>query len=119
MADIIWGAAFVAQSTGGAVIGAYSFNCIRSLMGALVLVPVILLMDRLGISTNRPRTREERRTLWRGGIICGVALCFASNFQQLGIIANAHLVIGAKVLGKGRRLFRAELGKFTSLEIQK
>lgn len=85
MADIIWGAAFVAQSTGGAVIGAYSFNCIRSLMGALVLVPVILLMDRLGISTNRPHTREEKRTLWRGGIICGVALCFASNFQQLGI----------------------------------
>ena len=36
----IWGAAFVAQTTGGDAIGSYSFNCIRSLIGrsvALVL----------------------------------------------------------------------------------
>ena len=44
LADIIWGAAFVAQRTGGDVVGAYSFNCIRSLIGFLVLIPVILIM---------------------------------------------------------------------------
>ena len=30
---LIWGVAFVAQTTGGDAVGAFSFNCIRSLIG--------------------------------------------------------------------------------------
>nr|MCR4946288.1 EamA family transporter [Lachnospiraceae bacterium] len=37
----IWGFAFVAQYSGGDAVGPFSFNCIRSLIGSLVLVPVI------------------------------------------------------------------------------
>ncbi|MDE6320489.1 MAG: DMT family transporter, partial [Lachnospiraceae bacterium] len=43
---VIWGVAFVAQRKGGALTGPYTFNCIRSLIGAAVLVPVIPFLDR-------------------------------------------------------------------------
>ena len=35
LADIVWGIAFVAQSKGGDAVGAFSFNGIRVLIGAL------------------------------------------------------------------------------------
>ena len=81
---LIWGIAFVAQSEGGDAVGPYSFNCVRSLIGAGCLMPVIALLDRLGFS-KPPQTREEKKTLLIGGICCGTALCIASNLQQLGI----------------------------------
>lgn len=73
----IWGAAFVAQSVGGEAVGCFTFNGVRSLIGALVLLPVIWLMDA--------KKKEDQKTLITGGICCGVMLCIASNFQQFGI----------------------------------
>lgn len=73
----IWGAAFVAQSVGGEAVGCFTFNGVRSLIGALVLLPVIWLMDA--------KKKEDQKTLIMGGICCGVMLCIASNFQQFGI----------------------------------
>ena len=37
---LIWGLAFVAQSSGMEYIGPFGFNAIRSLMGAMVVFPV-------------------------------------------------------------------------------
>ena len=37
----VWGAAFVAQTVGGQTIGAYSFNCVRCIIGVLVLITVM------------------------------------------------------------------------------
>lgn len=88
LADIIWGAAFVAQRTGGDVVGAYSFNCIRSLIGFLVLIPVILIMGKRETGETK---KSDRRTLLVGGILCGVALAFASNLQQLGITLGSSV----------------------------
>lgn len=48
----IWGIAFVAQSEGGDAVGAFTFNATRSLIGALVLVPVIFLLERLNSKSN-------------------------------------------------------------------
>lgn len=73
----IWGAAFVAQSVGGEAVGCFTFNGVRSLIGALVLLPVIWLMDS--------KKKENQKTLITGGICCGVMLFIASNFQQFGI----------------------------------
>ena len=81
---LIWGIAFVAQSEGGDAVGPYSFNCIRNLIGSAALIPVILLLDRLGLS-GPPASKEEARTLILGGISCGIVLCIASNLQQLGL----------------------------------
>lgn len=82
---LIWGIAFVAQSEGGDAVGPYTFNCLRSIMGGIVLIPVILVMDKLGITSKKPKTKEDKKTLLTGGILCGIALCFATNVQQLGL----------------------------------
>lgn len=82
---LIWGVAFVAQSTGGDAVGPFSFNGIRSLIGSAVLVPVIFLLDKMGLGSKKPQTKEEKKTLITGGICCGTALFLASSAQQLGI----------------------------------
>ena len=46
LAALIWGSAFVAQSVGMDYLEPFSFNCVRSFMGSLVLLPVIWFMDR-------------------------------------------------------------------------
>ncbi|WP_416374730.1 EamA family transporter, partial [Muricomes intestini] len=43
---LIWGSAFVAQSAGMAYIGPFTFNSLRCLLGALVLLPVIWILGR-------------------------------------------------------------------------
>lgn len=89
LAAFIWGIAFVAQSTGGNAVGPYTFNCIRSIIGSIVLLPVIRLSDRLHWSRRKPVSREDRRTLLTGGVACGIALSIASNLQQVGIYMGA------------------------------
>ena len=42
----IWGVAFVAQSVGGDAVGCFTFNGVRSLIGAAVLLPVIAFLDK-------------------------------------------------------------------------
>ncbi len=81
---LIWGAAFVAQAKGAAV-GAFTLNCFRNLLGAVVLIPVALTFDKLGHVTKKPKTKAEKRVLWIGGICCGTALFVAANLQQVGI----------------------------------
>ena len=39
LAAIIWGIAFVAQSVGMKYVGGFTFNAVRSLIGAVVLLP--------------------------------------------------------------------------------
>ena len=58
---LIWGVAFVAQSKGGDAIGPFSFNCIRFLLGAIVLLPVIALLDKLKLTKGKPKTKHDRK----------------------------------------------------------
>ena len=81
---LIWGTAFVAQTQGGNLIGPYTFNCLRSFIGAAALLPVILLLDYLGYS-RPPQGKDGWKKLVRAGVCCGTALCVASNLQQLGL----------------------------------
>ena len=43
----IWGIAFVAQSVGMDYVGPLTFNSVRSIIGALFLIPCIALLDKL------------------------------------------------------------------------
>lgn len=79
---LIWGIAFVAQSEGGSLIGPYSFNCIRQLMGSAVLVPVIMIF-------GRSKKEENKRELITGGVICGIIMFVATNLQQIGLHLGA------------------------------
>lgn len=87
----IWGVAFVAQSVGMNYIEPFTFSCVRSLMGGIVLIPCICILDRWneknGDTTDKkvPMTKNEKRSLITGGLCCGLALCVASNLQQFGV----------------------------------
>lgn len=92
LAALIWGSAFVAQSVGMEYIGPFTFNAVRSFLGSLVLLPVIWFMNR-GKGTeaemsDREKTakRLEKKTLLKGGLICGVILTCASLLQQIGLV---------------------------------
>lgn len=84
LAALIWGTAFVAQREGAAYLDAYTFNSIRNLLGALVLVPVAAVIGRAG-ATAQLATRQGRRGLLGAGAVCGLVLAVASLFQQLGL----------------------------------
>ena len=81
----IWGVAFVAQSVGMDYIGPFTFNAIRSLVGGLVLIPCIWLLNRKKPAAQEDTPAQSDRTLFIGGICCGVALAVASSLQQMGI----------------------------------
>ena len=85
---LIWGTAFVAQSAGMDYVEPFTYNAVRTLLGGIVLLPVIALFDRIKPADQRPSPEEKkviRRNSIRGGAICGVVLCVASCFQQYGI----------------------------------
>lgn len=82
----IWGVAFVAQSVGMEYIGPFTFNAIRCVLGGLVLIPVILVLKKKKEIGAENQEKEDKKTLWTGGIACGVILCIASNLQQFGIM---------------------------------
>lgn len=79
---LIWGSAFVAQSVGGAQMGPFSFNGVRSLIGGFALLAVIPLLDKLSGTKKQPATEQDKKNLWQGGILCGLILGAASSSQQ-------------------------------------
>ncbi|MCI8484836.1 MAG: DMT family transporter [Lachnospiraceae bacterium] len=89
----IWGVAFVAQSVGMDYVGPLTFNCVRSLLGGAVLIPCIWFLDKLPSSTagNQIDPKGSRKELLTGGLVCGILLCLATNFQQVGI---AYTTVG-------------------------
>lgn len=82
---VIWGGAFVAQSVGMDYIGPLTFQAMRSLLGVLSLLPIILWRRRGKAADAAPGTRD-RRTLVTGGILCGIVLCVAAGLQQVGLV---------------------------------
>ena len=78
---MIWGAAFVAQSVGMDHVGPFTFLCSRSILGGIVLLPVIFFRGR----KQEKQKEENKKTLLIGGICCGTALFVGSILQQIGI----------------------------------
>lgn len=93
LAAIIWGFAFVAQTVGMDHVGPFTFQSSRYLLGALTLVPVILVSDshKKKAGTYREMTQAEKKTLLKGGLACGVVMTFAASFQQVGL---AYTTVG-------------------------
>lgn len=85
---VIWGSAFVAQSAGMEYVQPFTYNGIRTVLGGLVLIPVVLLTRKLRPANQRPAPHAQQaidRSSIRAGLICGIVLCIASNFQQYGV----------------------------------
>lgn len=86
IAAIIWGSTFVAQSMGAVYLEPFSFQALRSIMGALALLPLILLMNRRKIKQGQARVAAHTRDVLIGGTLCGLVLFIAINLQQFGLV---------------------------------
>ena len=98
---LIWGSSFVAQKSGMELIGPFAFNGIRTVIGGIVLIPVIILLEKFKASgtdtedaegentvesmKSEDEQKKEKKLLMTGGICCGLALLVASSLQQIGI----------------------------------
>ena len=105
LAALIWGFAFVAQSAGMEYVGPFTFNAVRCMIGAVVLVPVALLFKPVEepeaqekskkpsalVEGNKEKDSWFRRnkTLLLGGTLCGIFLGVATNLQQIGIMTTS------------------------------
>ena len=76
----IWGTSFSAQSAGMKYIGPFTFSVIRYIIGGLTLIPVILFLRR------KQDDPGDFRLSVKCGIICGIILFAASNFQQIAMM---------------------------------
>lgn len=88
---LIWGIAFVAQSVGMDYVGPYTFNCVRYYIGAIVLIPVVIIIKKIDANSkaaNNSSSNVLRPTI-KGGIICGILLSVATLLQQFGIMYSS------------------------------
>jgi drug/metabolite transporter (DMT)-like permease len=102
---MIWGSAFVVQRIAAQEVGVLSFNGLRFLVGALVILPFV------GSSAVRKRNdvdlyaypREGMRGKSLGGILlAGIVLTCGATFQQAGLqgttAGNAGFITGLYVV---------------------
>ncbi len=71
---VIWGSSFVSQSIGIKSVDAFTFMAVRTILGTLVLLPVVLFM-------NSGFRSFDKKTV-RSGVILGVVFAVAQNLQQ-------------------------------------
>lgn len=91
IATIIWGTAFVAQSTGVEHMSPYAFQALRALLGAAVLLPIIWIADKFTCKGDGKNffSRWKDRALWKAGLFSGIPLSAAMLFQQVAIAGGA------------------------------
>lgn len=85
---LIWGSSFVAQKAGTAL-EPFTYNGIRTLVGGISLVPVILILSKVGKGKAADAAPKDKKSLILGGIVCGTFLAIASNLQQFGMYFDA------------------------------
>ena len=91
---MIWGTSFVSQSLGMEKIGPFTFQAVRTLLGAAVITPFSVLRRRTekrdilsaeGLDALPAVRAHEWETL-RAGLLVGLVLTVAANFQQFAFV---------------------------------
>lgn len=90
---LIWGTAFVAQSSSADLIDAMTFNTARSAVAFVVLLLLVQIFRRFekkddAVSLTPEEKKNQFKGLIWGGFCCGTALALACNLQQMGIVAG-------------------------------
>lgn len=86
LSAIIWGFAFVAQRMGMDHVGPFTFNGIRFLLGAMVLVPFIYRSrNAQSRKLDHGNPFHGNRLLLYGGL-AGLAIFAGASFQQVGLV---------------------------------
>lgn len=84
---IIWGYAFVVQKVAMDTIGPLTFTFARFLLGGILLIFVSKIFDNKQIKSG-VRVKTDKKAVMVGGLVCGTVICFAANFQQVGIVTS-------------------------------
>ena len=84
---LLWGIAFVAQSVGTEQAGPFTFNGVRTIIGACSVLPVALFFRRqnekkLTVPKTREEKKQDNKLLLKAGVICGIVLFAATNLQN-------------------------------------
>lgn len=83
----IWGCAFVAQSVGMEYVSPFTFNGTRCIIGGIVLIIANIVFDAVKKKNGiyKEPSKDEKKELLKGGLVCGVVIFVASTIQQFGI----------------------------------
>lgn len=87
LAALLWGLAFVVQNRAADKIPPFTFNCLRSIIGAAFLFGFMAVMSIKNKDYVIVPKAMNKKLLLTGGILCGLALAVSTNFQQFGIAA--------------------------------
>lgn len=84
LAALCWGASYPIQAKSVELLHPFDINAIKSLMGAVILYPVIKYWGR-----NLPKpTATQKRDLVIGSLICGGTVLIGGILQQLGLMTT-------------------------------
>lgn len=90
---IVWGLAFPFQNIAGKYISTFWFNGIRFIIGAISLIPVVLVFEREKLS------KMQWKKLLISSSVCGLILFAASALQQIGITMTNSSAKAAFITG--------------------
>ncbi len=87
---MIWGVAFVAQRSGMAFVGPFTYNGVRFALGAVSLLPLIFIMHRRKSAVESARSpgrvRSDRLFFVLGTLGAGSVLFLGASLQQMGMV---------------------------------
>jgi drug/metabolite transporter (DMT)-like permease len=85
-AAAIWGFAFVAQRVGMSHVGPFTFNAVRFALGAVTLLPLLLVRRRAVRSTTPVARLSPIAQVFYGAGLLGTVLFAGASLQQTGIV---------------------------------
>ena len=85
-ASLIWGLAFVAQSDAADLVPSFTFNALRSFIGAAALYLFYKITNREK-TPFFPKEKRERKQYYIAAAVCGLMLTISVNLQQFGLAA--------------------------------
>jgi drug/metabolite transporter (DMT)-like permease len=89
LAAMLWGTCFAFQKMSMNYIGVYTLGTFRFFIGAVTLIPIIILFNKIEYRKTPEVTEKEGgfldKYLYIGGILCGSTLFVAASLQQIGL----------------------------------
>ena len=83
---IIWGLAFVAQTTGMDYLGPFGFSMTRSLVAGIMMYLITIIIPKFArLDQERIEGYIDSGINRKAGLVCGVVLFLAMNTQQIGL----------------------------------
>lgn len=88
LTSLIWGISFIAQSKGVELISPVAFNGIRCMLGAIVLLPVIAILD-IGKKRKNIKVKKLDKKFFIASIVCGTFFFLATTLQTVGMVETS------------------------------